>query len=100
LTDKSDIARQRERFCERRVQADVRQHHAYAIRSDDPHLPASFENLLFEFHPSRSRLFESGRDDHRAFNPGSRALGDNSWNRRCRRGDHSEVDALWYSPNC
>ena len=100
LTDESDIAGQRERLCERRVQTDVRQHHADAIRPDDPHLPASFENLLFEFSTSRSALLESSRDNHRAFHIRSRTFGDDSRNCRRRRGDHSEIDFLRHVPNC
>ena len=58
LSDEPYVARQRERLGECRVQTDVRQHHANAIRPNDPHLPASLENLLFKLCPSRPGFFE------------------------------------------
>ena len=96
LTDESNIARQCQRVCERRVQTDVGQHHPDTVRADDPHLPASFENLLFEFSTSRSALLESGRDNHCTFHIRSRAFGDDPRNCRGRRSDYSEIDFLWH----
>ena len=81
---------------ERRVQADVRQHHAYAVRPDDPHLSASLENLLFEFGPGRSTFLESSRDDDGTFHTRGCTFGDDSRNCCCRRGDHSKIDISWH----
>ena len=85
---------QRQRPRKRRVQADVRQHHADAIRPDDPHLAAPLENLLFEFRPGRSAFLESSRNNDCTFHTRGRTFGDNSRNCRCRRGDHGKIDLL------
>ena len=86
--------------CKRRVQADVRQHDAYAVWPDDPHLSASLKNLLFEFRPGRPTFLESSRDNDRTLHTRGCTFGDNSRNCRCRRGDYGKIDGVRHVPDC
>ena len=82
----------RQRLGEGRVQTDVRQHHANAVRPDDSHPAALRENLFFQFRASRSAFLETGGNDDRAFHVRGRAFGHNSRHRRRRRSDDGKID--------
>ena len=99
LADEADVAGQSERFGKRCIQTDVRQHHADAVRTDDPHLAALGENLVFQFRASRSALFEASGDNHCAFHIRRGAFRDDRRDRARRSGDDRKIDTSRHAAN-
>src|SRR5271165_1070700 len=78
-----------------RVQTEVRNHNAAAIRPDHPHSAAACGNLLFELHPGSPGFSEAGRNDHCTRDSRFFAFADYVWNGKRGRSDHGQIHWGW-----
>ena len=92
LADESDIAGSASGCAKVAFKPMMRQHHADAVWSNDPHRAARVGDLLFQLAPAFADLLEAGGNDDRAFHSGRDAIAHDLRHGRCLGGDDGEIN--------
>ena len=95
MANECDVSVESHPVYEGRVQTEVRNHKAAAIRPNHPHWAAACDNLLFELHPDGPGFSEAGRNDYCARDSRFLAFADYVWNGERGRSDHGQIDCGW-----